>query len=468
MIKRKSIIQYFFSDWVSALIVWLLFCAFRRVANDMVLFGNLPIFTPSFNFYLTVIFYPILALCVHYLSGFYNRSRSHSRITELFSTLSSAFVIALVAYFSLLIDDVVVSYTFYYKSFLALWGLQFFVTYVFRVFLTHRAYLRLRKGKESIPVLILGTGTLARKVTDNMELQLRKTGRVIVGYVRMDGESKSSDIQVLGTMKNISNIIHSNSIHHVIIALDKIDEEGLYAIIGQLMKYDVEIQFPPRSLGILTSRIRLYDLDSSPFVSLTDASMPVWQQSFKRVFDIVISCFALLLLSPLMIYVALRVKCGSPGTLFYKQERIGRFGKPFMIYKFRTMYQNAEQKGPQLSSVNDDRITPFGLVMRKYRLDELPQFWNIIIGDMSVVGPRPERRFYINQIEEIAPYYCLLYKIKPGLLSWGPIKIGYSDSIEKMVERLNYDLIYMDNMTLLTDLKIMIYSIEVILNGRGV
>jgi lipopolysaccharide/colanic/teichoic acid biosynthesis glycosyltransferase len=195
--------------------------------------------------------------------------------------------------------------------------------------------------------------------------------------------------------------------------------------------------------------------------------MPAWQQSVKRVFDVGVSFVCMIILLPVYAYVAVRVKLGSKGPIFYKQERIGYEGRPFMIYKFRTMYTDAERMGPQLSQVNDPRITPFGYVMRKYRLDELPQFWNILRGDMSIVGPRPERRYYIEQIEKIAPYYCLVYKVKPGLLSWGPIKIGYSDTVEKMVERLRYDIIYMDNMTLQTDIKILFYSIEVIFLGKG-
>ena len=131
------------------------------------------------------------------------------------------------------------------------------------------------------------------------------------------------------------------------------------------------------------------------------------------------------------------------------------------------MYQDAEKNGPLLSSVNDGRITKCGAFMRKYRLDEIPQFFNIIKGDMSIVGPRPERRFYINQIEQKAPFYCMIYRVRPGLLSWGPIKIGYSDTIDKMVRRLNYDIIYMDNMSLYLDIKIIFYSLEIIFNGKG-
>ena len=308
---------------------------------------------------------------------------------------------------------------------------------------------------------------MAQKVTYDLEHKLRKYGRSIVGYVKMDDEVVTNDFLVLGSMTELDEIMQRQPIHSVIIAADTLEEPDLYAIINRLMKYDVDIQFPPRSFEILTGRVRLYDIDSTPVVTLTQPSMAAWQQSVKRVFDILMSLFALVLFLPIMVYVAVRVKRDSPGPIFYKQERIGKDGRPFYMYKFRTMYVGAEQNGPQLSSQNDERITPFGAIMRKYRLDELPQFWNILKGDMSVVGPRPERRYFINQIEEKAPYYCLIYKIQPGLLSWGPIKIGYSDTVEKMVERLNYDIIYMDNMTLLNDLKIMIYSLEVIIKGRG-
>jgi len=467
MIGRKSIAQYLVFDWIAAIIVWLLFYVFRRVVNDMALFGDMPIFIPSFNFYLSMTLYPVMTLVVHYLSGFYNRSRSRSRLLELLTTLITAVFIALLVYFSIMIDDVVISYTFYYKSFLVLLVLQFSITYMFRLILTSRSYAHLRNGKNMIPVLVLGTGAMARKVTYDLEHKLRKYGRSIVGYIQMDDESSPVDLPILGTMSQIDDVMESKHIQSVIIAADKVEETSLYAIINRLMKYDVDIQFPPRSFEILTGRVRLHDIDSTPFVTLTQPSMAAWQQAVKRVFDIVLSLFAIVLFFPIMVYVGIRVKRDSEGPIFYRQERIGKDGRPFYMYKFRTMYVGAEQDGPQLSSQNDERITPFGSVMRRYRLDELPQFWNILKGDMSVVGPRPERRYFINQIEEKAPYYCLIYKIQPGLLSWGPIKIGYSDTVDKMIERLNYDIIYMDNMTLLTDLKIMIYSLEVIVKGRG-
>lgn len=195
--------------------------------------------------------------------------------------------------------------------------------------------------------------------------------------------------------------------------------------------------------------------------------MQAWQQAVKRLFDIVVSVFSLIILSPVCLYLIIRIRLDSEGSAFYSQERIGKNGKPFMILKFRSMYVDAEISGPALTMPDDERITPFGRVMRKYRLDEIPQFVNILKGDMSVVGPRPERRYYINEIEKVAPQYNELLSVRPGLLSWGPIKVGYSDSTDKMVKRLEYDLDYLNNMTLSTDIRIIILSVRIIILGKG-
>ena len=195
--------------------------------------------------------------------------------------------------------------------------------------------------------------------------------------------------------------------------------------------------------------------------------MEEWQYSVKRIADVVISLLALIILSPVFLVTAIIVKCTSPGPVFYAQERIGRHGVPFMMHKFRSMYVDAEAMGPALSKDNDPRITPFGRFMRKVRLDEIPQFYNVLKGTMSIVGPRPERQFFIDQIVKRAPEYLLLQRIKPGITSWGQVKYGYASNVDEMVERLRYDLLYLDNMTLATDMKILLYTVIIIFQGRG-
>jgi exopolysaccharide biosynthesis polyprenyl glycosylphosphotransferase len=257
-------------------------------------------------------------------------------------------------------------------------------------------------------------------------------------------------------------------VDEAIIALDNPDEQKLFDYINALYKFNIGIKFTPRLYEILTGSAQIAPFGIRPLVNITRLAMSDWEVCVKRFFDIVVSAVALIVLSPAFLYFAVAIKASSGGPVFYRQERIGYLGKAFKIVKFRSMYSDSENGTPKLSSPDDERITPIGRILRKYRIDELPQFYNILKGEMSLVGPRPERRYFINQIIEQAPYYCLLFKIRPGLTSWGPIKIGYSDTLEKMIERLNYDIIYVENMSLFNDIKILAFTFEIIIKGKGI
>ena len=195
--------------------------------------------------------------------------------------------------------------------------------------------------------------------------------------------------------------------------------------------------------------------------------MPAWQFALKRLMDVTFSILALIVLFPFLLVIAVLVKLGSPGPVFFRQERIGLSGKPFRIIKFRSMEANAERDGPQLSSTSDPRITGIGRILRRARIDELPQFWNVIKGEMSLVGPRPERQHFIDEITKVAPHYRHLHKVRPGLTSWGQVKFGYAENVDQMVRRLKYDILYIENMSLAVDLKILAYTVIIILKGDG-
>lgn len=459
--------RYIYADIISAIVVWVLFIVFRKAINDISLINNIEFFVVKPKYYLTFLFFPFVSLFVHYITGFYIKIDKLSKLTTVLSTFFSALLIAAIVFFLFMIDDIKVSNSYYYISLSTLFFIFFSVTLTARLIVFNDIAKRYRSKKWSINTIIIGTGANAVRIAEVLTKNSERNN--LIGFVLVDNAHPQIPThQIIGYFQQIENIITNNAVEEAIIALDNPDELKLFGYINTLYKYDIEIRFTPRLYEILTGSARIGETGMQPLVSLTDVHMPNWQIAMKRIFDIALSSIMLILLFPVFIYFAIVIKIDSKGPIYYRQERIGRYGKPFNILKFRTMHVNAENGIPKLSSADDERITNIGRVLRKYRIDELPQFWNILKGEMSIVGPRPERKYYINQIIELAPYYCLLYKIRPGLTSWGPIKIGYSDTVEKMVERLNYDIIYMEDMSLLNDLRILILTLEILFKGKGV
>lgn len=466
MNKRRLLLKYILFDMLASLIVWVLFVIFRKTVNDIQIFESVRFFIPNYNYIISLLLFPVYCVFIHYLSGFYLYPFKKSRISEVFSTLFSSAIISISIFSVRMLRDVVVSYQYFYFSLLVLFGLLFVFTFWFRTFIGSKVRANFKNKIWTINTIIIGAGVNALKIAS--ELEKHAVQNTLIGFISTDKQVAVPQANILGNMSHLASIIEKYKIEESFVVLDNADDYQLFTIINSLYKFNIDIQFTPRLYEILTGSAKISKFGIVPLVSITNSSMPDWETSFKRFFDIVVSLLALLLLSPFLFYFMIQIKRDSKGPVFYRQERIGRFGRPFKILKFRTMYLGSENGVPLLSSANDDRITTVGRTLRKYRIDEIPQFWNILKGDMSLVGPRPERRYYINRIIEDAPYYCLLYKIRPGLTSWGPIKIGYSDTIEKMIERLNYDIIYMENMSLLTDAKILLYTLEIIFKGKGV
>ena len=423
---RQQQLTYILIDVFSSLLVWMAFLGFRWMVHEGKVFSVDTILVPLFDFYRPLVLYPLGCLIIYYLSGYYIRPIRKNYAKEFRTTLVSALSITLGAFFFIIIDDPVTSYHNYFTSFLILILLQFVLSYTPRVIFT----------------------AISKR-------HLSKTPRryILRSSKQIDEFKRSQQVQAYDEV--VINLSSSAK------------EKDIYNIINQLYPYGVEIAIKPRLYDMLTGAASIKEVEDMPLVHITEHKMSDSQLCMKRAFDVVVALSSLLLLSPLYLLLYVLVWCTSKGPAIYKQERIGLHGIPFQILKFRTMRYDAESTTPMLSADNDARITPLGAFLRKYRLDELPQMWNVLKGEMSVVGPRPERRYFIEQIEQQAPYYCLLYKIRPGLTSWGPVKVGYTDTIEKMVQRLNYDIVYVENMSLQLDMKILFHTIGVILDGKG-
>lgn len=424
--RKKQQLLYVFIDILSSLLVWGCFLIFRWLVYDGRVFSIDSVLVPMFNFYTPLIVYPIGCLVIYYLSGYYLRPLRKPYLRELRRTFVSALIISFGAFFIFIIDDPVTQYERYFTSLLVLFALQFLGSYI---------------------------------------------PRWLVTYISHKLDNDTPRTYTIHTMKEVEQFEQAHAVEpYDEVILDfksKTKENDIYTLINRLYPRNVEISVVPSLYDMLTGAAMIDEVSDQPLIHITEHKMSDTELCIKRAFDIIVSAAILVLLSPLYLILTLLVWYSSKGPVFYRQERIGLHGLPFEIIKFRTMCVHAETETPQLSADNDPRITKVGKWMRKYRLDELPQFWNILRGDMSIVGPRPERRYFINQIEEKAPYYCMIYKIRPGLTSWGPIKVGYTDTLDKMIRRLNYDIVYIENMSLTLDIKIMFHTIGVIFNGKG-
>lgn len=413
--------------------------------------------------------YVLLWLMLSLFAGFYHAPFKRARLNDLISTIKANTIGSLVVLLVLYSHEHVESM----RSALSLlgltFGLQTLCTYPFRLLLLSHTIGRINRRKITFPTLVVGMP---------MAIHLKKQsiaaypGLNIIGTLDISNPNpyrpappsdpafppilgKSFDeLPELVTKHNITNIIITS-----LTAGPPLSTSG--RVNQQLLKLKhVQLYTTTHQGNIRTSSIQqplLHTIGANP--------MPYWQRLVKRIADYLLSLLTLAVLSPLLLVMMLLVRLSSPGPVIYKQERVGLRGRPFTIYKLRSMYINAEQEGPALSSSTDSRVTPIGRFMRRTHIDEIPNFVNVLKGDMSLVGPRPERQFYIDQILEHAPAYSLLLTMRPGITSWGQVKFGYAENVRQMQQRMHFDMLYLNNRSLLVDAKILIYTIITVLKG---
>ena len=483
--KRKQTLKYILCDTLAALLSWTALFTFRKLvleSSQALSQSCIHTIVTDPNFWFGLVLIPAGWLSLYTIMGTYRNVLRKARLKELLDTLLASLIGAMVIFFLLLLDDTVTSYRQHYLAFLFLLVVHFTITYLLRLLITSQTVRRVHSRQIGFPTLLIGSGNKALHTYLDIENQETYSGNIFVGYVNVTdsqatalSDSQEADCHPLsnimphlGTTDDLRTLIERHNVEEVIIALEDNQKHLINNILQHLnASADLIIKITPDAHDLIVGSVKQESIFHSPFIVINNRLMAEWQYSVKRIADVVIALLAMVVLSPVYLITAIIVRTTSPGPVFYAQERIGLHGKPFRMHKFRSMYVDAEKTGPALSKDDDPRITPFGRFMRKVRLDEIPQFYNVLRGTMSIVGPRPERQFYIDQIVRRAPEYLLLQRIKPGITSWGQVKYGYASTVDEMIERLRYDLLYLDNMSITTDLKIMVYTGKIILQGRG-
>ncbi len=459
--KAKLVI----TDYLAALLAWITFFVLRKYILHEINEGI------SFFLLGSAIMIASFWLLLYTLIGQYRDIYRKSRVKEVTNLAQISFLGAIIIFFGLLLDDEgVTHYQVYYKTISTYFFLHFLISAVFRFIAVSSIQRLVRQHIISFNTLIVGSNSNAREVFLELEKNNRHLGLNILGFVHVFQAIDNmfvKELKNLGYYYKLPDLIKQHKVEEVIIAIEASEHKKIEEILGLMEGLKVRISILPDLYQILLGSVKVNHLFGTPLIEIKQNLMPVWQEVLKRIIDIVASSLFLLIFFPVYAMIAVMVKLSSPGPIFYKQERIGINGKPFHIYKFRSMFIDAEKTGPSLSSDYDPRITSWGRFMRKVRLDELPQFWNVIIGDMSLVGPRPERQFFIDQIVKIAPHYKHLHRVRPGITSLGQVKYGYASSVDEMVRRLKFDILYIENMSLAMDFRVMLYTIKIIIEGRG-
>lgn len=466
--KRAKILLYMSSDFLISFAVWLAFVIIRREVIEW----REPQLEPQQFLNATVI--GTYWLIVYAIAGSYRKPFRRSRLQEVLQTFRTTLIGVLIIFFTIFLDDAndIPNYSqhHYQWTLTTYLAIQFFAIAIVRFTITTNTQVRIRSRKIGFPTLIVGSGEQAFTIYEELNSMRRSMGYDFKGFVSLDGSKDTLFHGVLkhfGTTDDLFQIILSRQIEEVIIALEKENADQIGRIIEICEQTNTYIKVVPDVYDYIVGSVKVSHILGAPLIEVFPQIMKPWEVVGKRLFDISFSLFALILLAPIYGILALSIKLDSKGPVLYKQERIGKGGKPFYILKFRSMYVDAEKMGPQLSSKNDPRITSIGRILRKLRLDELPQFWNVLVGDMSIVGPRPERQHFIDQIVKKAPHYRHLHKIKPGITSWGQVKYGYAENVDEMIRRLKFDILYLENMSLALDIRIILYTIIVMLEGRG-
>ena len=462
----RQTVKYIIGDIAAAMLSWVVYYLFKifvleisQFSFDTKFFVSLSLYTAGWSF-------------LHYLSGYYNSTFIKSRLNELVTTIITTLLGCIFLFFITVSNDEI-EYNEINISITVLFLLQFSLTYIIRLCQTQKITHMIHDRKIGFNTIIIGTGKHAKQTAQILNNMTLSTGYNIIGFI-IYGDNNADELPapvfMMDKENTLGKIARDNNVRNIIIATENLDNDLMTLLISELNDTDINIMISPADYDkLFIAPYHTTVLYSYPMVSILRSPMPDWQENVKNVADRVASFIALVLLMPFFLVVAIMIKAGSKGPVIYKQERLGLHAKPFTMYKFRSMYcDDNPEHSHVLTSNNDPRITKVGRLLRKYRIDELPQLFNVLIGQMSIVGPRPEQPYFASKLVLMSPDYALRYQVKPGLTSWGMVKYGYAENEEKMLERAKIEHIYLQNRSLAVDIKIILYTIRTIVTGKGV
>ncbi len=464
MKKKYFWLVFLIFDLATASLSWICFNFFRKTYIEKYPFDI------NQKLIISTVLLSVFWVLIYAALGQYKSVYKKYRIKEIAQTLTQSFLGIILIFFAFLLDDQINTYQDYYNLIIALTLLHCIFTFIPRIALTTNIVKKVHNGLIGFNTLIIGSRNKAKETLLEILSLKKSSGYFFKGYISTNGGQDmmtETGLKKLGDYHTLKEVIEKYKIEEVIIATEPKEHEKINNIINDVADLNVSIKVIADMYNILTGSVKMSSIFGALLISVNPEILSPWQKITKRIVDVLLSISAILFLLPVFIILSLLIKSGTKGPIIFKQERIGLNGKPFWIYKFRSMVTEAEQSGPQLSSQNDPRITAIGKFMRKTRLDETPQFFNVIKGDMAIVGPRPERKFYINKIVERAPHYKHILKVKPGITSWGQVKFGYAENVDEMIARLKFDLLYVENMSLSLDIKILFYTAIIMIKGDG-
>ncbi len=464
MPKKVETFLVLLVDFITINLAWVLFYQFRVETGWFS-----AIYRPEFLIpMLAVYFYWFI---IFMFVGMYRSWFAASRFDEISTLFKASFVGIFVLFFLIFFDDASQNIP-DANRFLILyyWGLFLLLVGSGRLVIRFIQREMLIKGFGRRGALIIGFNETANDVHDSID-QARALGLDISGYLAVHEENIGKEykgVKVIDTYHNVREVIEKTKAKEIIIALKDHHEDVFIEVISKCDNINIGMKIVPNLYEIISGQARTTQIYGFPLIDIMPQLMPEWEKKAKRIMDILVSLIILVVTIPVTLVTSILIKLESDGPVLYKQKRSGQDGKEFDMYKFRSMRNDAEKaSGPVWSQKDDPRITKVGKFIRKVRIDEIPQMINVLKGEMSLVGPRPERPFFVEKLSQEIPFYKKRLKVKPGVTGWAQVKHKYDESIEDVKTKLKYDLFYIENMSLRMDMKILFRTIFVVLFGKG-